>query len=137
MSDVSSGIFALLGVAVGGIVSRLIQASGFKEADRVRFHEQRLQIYSKFIGLANSLVAYIHSGAFAPHAEQTEFLTCYETVRLIAGPSVRTKAQEVETLTVEIIKKGALSEGDIDGYSRVTVDLIGLMRSELGTNLDR
>jgi hypothetical protein len=136
MADLSSGIFALLGTGLGSLITWKIRSRDLKHEDHTRIHSQRLEIYTKFNGLANQVMSkfFIIEGCWDEDLA-LPFVTAYEAVRLVASSPVQRVAERVQHLTAAASgrKVTNLKEHD-DSFNAEMKNLVIAMRKEVGTD---
>jgi hypothetical protein len=87
----------LVGVIGGGYITQKSQARELSHLDATRFQDVRLEFYARYTRAINVALAARTFGKRDSKA-YTEFVLCFETIRLIASPPVRDAANAVHVI---------------------------------------
>jgi len=135
-TEIVAAVFALLGVAVGGLVTWRLQVTQLRHLDKVRFDSQRLEAYADLMFAATRLhVRLRRSEPFeiVEHELYDRWTTANSRAILLSSPEAALWLGEYsETLGMAIKQGCPLSDEFSDVLAKYQMELAGALRKELG-----
>lgn len=127
------GIFGtLLGTSIGVLVTWKIQERRLAYESKTRFHQQRLQVYSKFLYLSNKYFSEFYSSNSISTTTRYEFMITFEQMRLVAPDAVVSATNEIHNILTQVGSGNVIDKKTTQTqFNSAVAKVIPLMREEL------
>jgi hypothetical protein len=124
---------SLGGVTVGALSSALVERARWLRAERTRWHDHRLSLYTRFLDATGRLRDAVNRFAAASTTDErteaiervkavnTEFGPIRSEIELLAGPAVRQAVERIGFAEIQLVAMQALEPSEDRGEALVQV----------------
>jgi hypothetical protein len=96
---------AFVGALLGARITFAVQARSLKHTDRTRFHDRRLEVYTKFLGLADLIVVTRGAGMTPDPEAMKGYYESVNMVRLVGTADVLASADGVQAVVSKMARE--------------------------------
>lgn len=129
VSGVLGAFIALAGAGLGWLASAKLQEKKLEFDERTRFHELRVETYTRFLDTASRIMAEIQQGD-TPNLAELNW--AYQKIGLISGPDVRNASDRVFKRVVRAVSTREVEHPRSDKYGDLSSKFLIEARRELG-----
>ena len=126
----------LLGVVIGSIMSWRIHKKSVQHADKTRFHDRKLQIFTEFISTGNLLISSYAVTGKVNTEDQLLLSQRLSTITLMASQPVSEAAARTCSILIEAVNGEQVDRNEQQRqFNEAMATTILRMKTELGSGL--